>query len=139
MFIGVKHRKGSAAGFMLLVFAIVIYLFLPLAKAAYEQIYFSHIRQRAISMLDSAAFSSAVEISPDAFSEHKIVLNTEEVKQYLVDTQSVISPDEVWVSQRDDGVLMGFSFTVPRVFSKKEVSMYVEGQYDFEMLSSPAY
>ncbi len=134
-----QRRRGSSIAIMLVVFAVLLYMLIPLAKAAYEIVYFSHIRQRAIAMLDSAAFSSALALDSQAFSEKKVVLNEDKVKRYLVDDQGVIQPKNIWVYQRGDGICIGFEFELPQVFSQNEVTLHVEGNYDFEVLSTSVY
>ncbi len=134
-----KRRSGSAFVYVLLVAAVLVYLLLPLAKGLYERVYFSHIRQRAVTMLDMAAFSAVLELDADAFSERRMILDEEAVKAHLVDPEGVIVPTMTWVEQEGNSVKIGFTFRFPRVFSDTEAELKVEGMYDFEVLNSPVY
>ncbi len=134
-----RKRSGSAVVYLLMVSAIVVYLLLPLAKAVYERVYFSHIRQRAMTMLDIAAFSAVLALDPEAFGERRMVLDEEFVSEHLVDPDGIIVPTDTWVEQEGASITIGFTFRFPKVFSNTEAELRVEGRYGLEVLGSPAY
>ncbi len=134
-----KCRKGSAVGIVLVAFSILIYIIIPFAKGAFEMIYYSHIRERAIAMTDSAIFSAAADIDSEAYSEGRIALASADIENKLLDPGGVIRVKKAEISFSGGVATINFEFGAPRVFSDRGGDLRVRAHYNFEMLNGRNY
>lgn len=133
-----KRRRGSAPALVILSFAVLIYLILPMGKAAFETVFALHLRERAIAVADASVFSIAADIDSVAFSRKRIELPEDPLK-YIVDSMGLLEIRHAEFSLDGSVVKLRFTFESPAVFSDRTSVFQVEADYDFEILNEPTY
>lgn len=134
-----NKRRGSAVGILLVAVAIIVYLVIPLAKGAFEMVYYSHIRERALAITDAAVFSALAEMDSEAYSEGRMLLSVEALKSGLRDAGGLIKVKNVELEQEGSFVSVSFEFDYPQVFSDRSGTLRMKAHYDLEMSEHPVY
>lgn len=131
------RRRGSSVSIVILAFAMLIYVLIPLGKLLFELIYYHHVRERALAMTESAVYSMATQIDPFLYSESKIQLMNRNIQKYLVDDADLIKPQEV-LCDLEGGILrISFAFDYPSVFTGLTKTMEVRTNYHLDMIERP--
>lgn len=133
------RRKGSAISVVILAFAMLIYVLIPLGKALFELVYFHHIRERALAMTESAVYSLATDLDPFLYSEAKIRVINERLKDYLVDEAGIIVPEQVRCTSEEGVMHVHFIFDYPAAFTGLKKTMDVTKTYHLERIERPVH
>lgn len=133
-----RRKKGSATSIVLITFAILIYIAIPLGKAAFEQVFFQHIREKMIVILDAAVFAAAANIDTGDFSERRLSIMKEEIQAYIFRKNDLVSPQKIELHLEDSLLRVGLWFKIRSVFKDREDLLKVEALYRFEILDRPA-
>lgn len=132
-------KKGSATSVVLITFAILIYIVIPLGKAIFEQVFFQHIRENVIVFLDSAVFAASANIDTESFSEKKLSIVKEEIERYIFQKLQMIVPHKVELNLQDYDLTVELTFRIKSIFQDRESLLTVKGQYRFEELNQPDF
>lgn len=131
------RRKGSAVSVVILAFALLIYILIPLGKMLFELSYFHHIRERALAMTESAVYSMATKIDPILYSEGSISVRNESLEQYLTDRAGLIQINEVRCSSTGNLLHVCFVFDYPGAFTGLKKRMEVNATYHLDLIERP--
>lgn len=131
------RRKGSSVSIVILAFAMLIYVLIPLSKMLFELIYYHHVRERALAMTESAVYSLATQIDPFLYSESKIQLLNRNIQKYLVDDSNLIKPREVFCTSEDGILHISFMFDYPSAFTGLTKTMEVRTTYHLDFIERP--
>lgn len=134
-----KARKGAAVSIVLVTFAILIYIMIPMSKAAYELLFFQHLRERAVAISDTAAFSIAANIKSEQFSEQVIELDLTHARDRIEDPHRIIVPRNIRVDQDGEEFEIYYEFEKPYVFFKHTEPMKIRMKYRLDLDDRPTF
>lgn len=133
------RRKASSISIVLVTFSLLVYLMIPLGKSVFERVYYSHLRERALIMVDAAIFSAAAMMDSEDFSERKITVLEEQIRKYLQDRSGIIVPVRIELKQEGELLTVGLLFRVQSIYGHESRTLRIETNYLFETLHSPSY
>lgn len=134
-----KRKKGSASSVVLTTFAILIYIVIPLGKAAFEQVYFQSVREKMIVILDAAVFAAAANVNTEDFSERRLSIMKEEIEAYIFQKNDLVAPQKIDLSLEKSLLKVEMWFKIYSIFRDREDFLKIEGLYRFEILDRPAF
>lgn len=132
-------KKGSATSVVLITFAILIYIVIPLGKSVFEQVFFEHLREKMIVTMDSAVFAAIANIDTELYSEKRLEIMKEKIEDYILKKIQIIIPQHIDLTLDERHLIVEITFKLKSIFRKGESLLKVRNQYRFEELNQPAF
>lgn len=132
---GLKRRGGVSVGVVLTVFAVLIYVLLPISNIVYERIYYNTVMNRALVLTELSVFTISAKLDTNELSEGRYrIPNIEAEFLHAFEEQTKIQgdriqPENISVQQHSNRIDISFEFEYPAVFTNVSKKLEVKTVY----------